>query len=67
MLGEHRNLGEYIRSLEKLEKRAGEFDEIWPSHADLPVYPDCIRKLREGAEKILNREAAGHEADFFGR
>ena len=67
MFGEHRNLGEYIRSLEKLEERTAEFDEIWPSHADLPVYPDCIRRLREGAEKILNREAAGHEADFFGR
>ena len=67
MFGEHRNMEEYIRSLEKLETMTADFDEIWPSHADIPIRPDCIRKLHDGAEKILNHEISGHEADFFGQ
>ena len=67
MFGENRNMRDYISSLEKLEKRIPEFDEIWPSHSDLPVFPDCISRLRDGAEKILNGETAGHEADLFGQ
>ncbi len=67
MFGEHRNMNDYIASLEALEKRTGEFDEIWPSHADFPIYPGCIPKLREGAEKIVNGKAAGKETEFFGR
>ncbi len=42
-----------LRSLGKLEGMTADFDEIWPSHADIPIFPDCIRKLREGAERIL--------------
>ena len=67
MFGEHRNMAEYVRSLEKLEKMAADFDEIWPSHADLPLFPGCIRKLHDGAEKILNGEISGHITDFFGQ
>ena len=67
MFGSHRNMRDYIDSLEKLEGMAGAFDEIWPSHADLPVYPDCIRKLRDGAGSILDGKAEGHETDFFGQ
>ena len=67
MFGEHRNMKNYICSLEKLEKMAEAFDEIWPSHADFPVYPDCIRKLAEGAEQVLNREIRGKEENFFGK
>lgn len=67
MFGEHRNMRDYVLSLEKLEKRTAEFDEIWPSHADIPIFPGCIRKLRDGAEKILNKEAEGHQTEFFGQ
>ena len=67
MFGAHRNMPDYIRSLEKLEKRIGDFDEIWPSHADLPIFPDCIRRLHDGAQQILDGKAAGHETDFFGQ
>ena len=66
MFGEHRSMPDYIRSLEKLETRTADFDEIWPSHADFPLRPDCISKLRAGAQRILDRELPGHEADFFG-
>ena len=67
MFGEHRDMPEYIRSLEKLEKMTGEFDEIWPSHADLPVSPACIRNLHDGALQILNHEISGTQTEFFGR
>ncbi len=67
MFGEHRNMEEYVRSLEKLEKTADGFDEIWPSHADCPLSPDCIRRLRDGAKQILDREVPGTVTEFFGR
>ena len=67
MFGEHRNMRDYINSLEKLEKMTADFDEIWPSHADFPVFPDCIRKLHDGAEKILDKKVKGYAADFFGQ
>ena len=67
MFGPRRSMPEYIASLERLEEMIPDFDEIWLSHGDLPLPPDCIRKLREGAEKILNREIAGKKAAFFGR
>ncbi len=67
MFGKNRNMNDYIASLKALEKRTNEFDEIWPSHADFPVYPDCIPKLRDGAEKIVNGKITGKETDFFGQ
>ena len=67
MFGAHRNMQDYITSLEKLEKMAGGFDEIWPSHSDIPLSPDCIRRLHDGAVKILNRETEGKPTEFFGR
>ena len=44
-----------------------DFDEIWPSHADLPVSPACIRKLHDGALQILNHEIPGTQTEFYGR
>ena len=67
MFGKHRNMEDYIRSLKKLEGMTADFDGIWPSHADIPVSPDRIRELREGAERILNGEIAGRSADLFGQ
>ncbi len=67
MFGEHRDMRNYISSLEKLEKMTDEFDEIWPSHGDIPIRPDCIRKLRDGAEKVLNGEINGTDTEAFGR
>ncbi len=66
MFGEHRDMRAYVSSLKRLETMTPAFDEIWPSHADLPLGPDCVVCLREGAEKILNGEAAGHTVDFRG-
>ena len=67
MFGEHRNMKDYIDSLEKLDKMKADFDEIWPSHGDLPIYPDCIRKHCDGAKQILNKEIKGTEKEVFGQ
>ncbi len=67
MFGEHRNMRDYVISLRKLDRMTGEFDEIWPSHGDFPLSPGCIRKLADGAEKILEGKIAGHETDFRGQ
>ena len=42
-------------------------DEIWPSHGDLPLSPDCIRKHCNGARQILNKEIEGAEKELFGQ
>ena len=67
MFGANRNMQDYIQSLEKLEKMTGEFDELWPSHADIPIRPDVIGRLRDGAEKVLRKEIAGTVEECFGR
>ena len=66
MFGERRNLRDYIASLERLESMTDAFDEIWPSHADLPLKPDCIGRLRNGAERILRHEIEGKPETVFG-
>ena len=66
MFGSHRNMKAYIRSLERLQGRISEFDEIWPSHADLPISTGTIRKLREGAEAILAGKVQGAPEEMHG-
>ena len=66
MFGDHRNLRDYAESLGRLEAYADQFDEIWPSHADIPVSPSLIPKLEEGARKILSGEAEGKPTEFHG-
>lgn len=67
MFGAHRNMEDYIRSLGHLEQFTGEFDELWPSHADIPVSPDVIRRLRDGAKDVLAGRVGGHPTEMFGR
>lgn len=67
MFGPRRNMQHYIASLERLETMIADFDEIWPSHADLPLSPECVRRLHDGALKILNREISGEKASLFGQ
>lgn len=67
MFGDHRNMEDYIASLEHLESFADQFDEIWPSHADIPVSPAVIRKLRDGAQAVLDGTIQGKTTEFFGQ
>lgn len=66
MFGSHRNMRDYIDSLERLETCSDRFDEIWPSHADIPISPETIGKLRDGARQIMSGTVAGRPADMFG-
>ena len=66
MFGDHRNMGDYIRSLEHLETFRDQFDEVWPSHADIPVSPDLIMKLHDGAQDILDGKLKGKATEMFG-
>ena len=67
MFGEHRNMRDYIASLDHLETYMDQFDEIWPSHADIPVSPTAIRKLHDGAEDILVGHITGRKEEVFGK
>ena len=66
MFGAHRNMENYIRSLEHLETFTAEFDEIWPSHADIPILPALIRKLHDGALDVLDGKVAGSPVEVHG-
>ncbi|MBR6537875.1 MAG: MBL fold metallo-hydrolase [Lachnospiraceae bacterium] len=66
MFGNHRNLPDYINSLEKLSAYEGRFDEVYASHSTVSVEPSIIPKLINGAKQILSGEANGEEIDMFG-
>ena len=66
MFGDHRDMKNYISSLERLETRKEEFDEIWPSHADIPIAPDLIQKLHDGAQDILAGKVRGTATEMHG-
>ena len=66
MFGSHRNMNDYIRSLAKLNQMTDRFDELWPSHGDIPVRPELIGQLLEGSKKVINREIPGTVESFHG-
>lgn len=66
MFGRNRNMESYIGSLERLSGMVDQFDELWSSHADLPIRPDVIGRLIEGAKKIVNHEIEGTTEEFHG-
>ncbi len=66
MFGPQRELRTYIKSLQRLQKRIGEFDEIWPSHATIPVQPALIGTLTDAAEQILADKMAYTETQMHG-
>ena len=67
MFGETRNMRDYIESLEKLDRMSKDFDEIWPSHGDLPVRPEVIKLLYGDAKRILAGEISGTKEQAFGK
>ena len=66
MFGPARDLRQYLTSLRVLQRRAGEFDAIWPAHGSFPVSPDMIGKLAVGAERILAGQVAWEPFDLRG-
>ncbi len=66
MFGEDRDLQAYGFGLSRLLERAADFDDIYPSHGDLPVHKDVIPSLIEGARRILDKEMEGNPAEIMG-
>lgn len=64
MFGVQREFHAYMHSLKKLEGYQGRFDEIYPSHSSIPVQPELIHKLYEGAAGILEGAVPGEDATF---
>ncbi len=44
-----------------------QFDEIWPSHADIPISPVVIQRLYDGAQAVLDGAIQGKPVALFGR
>ncbi len=66
MFGEQRSMEDYVRGLEHLEGYIDEFDELWPSHGDLPVAPSVISEVRRGAEDVLAGKIKGVPKEVHG-
>ncbi len=60
MFGMHRDMHAYVAGLERLMKRADDFDGIYPSHGRLYVGKEVIPELIRGAKAIL----AGEDVPF---
>lgn len=58
MFGEGRDIPEYVRSLKKLSALIPEIDIIYPSHGELPITPDVISELNEGARLLRDGKLA---------
>ena len=67
MFGVHRNMKTYIETMKELKAYIGEFDEIYPSHSELPIKTDCIPKLIDAAEQILTGKAKGTTVEVHGK
>lgn len=67
MFGLHREMPSYLISLSRLKKRIPEFDQIYPSHGSMPVSPEMIDLLIEGAGKVSRGEIPLRETrEMFG-
>ena len=66
MFGGHRNMPRYVESLTALLGRTAEFDEIWPSHAKIPVSPSILPDLIASAKNILEGKEEGHLEEVHG-
>lgn len=66
MFGPKRSMQLYIAGLMRLENQSDEFDELWPSHADLPIGPEFITACRKGAQRILEGQVRGCPGEVHG-
>ena len=67
MFGAHRNMKRYIETMIEMKEYVDQFDEIYPSHSEIPLKPDCIPKLIEAAELVYAGQAEGTEVEVHGK
>ena len=66
MFGHYRDIDRYIESLRHLSKYDGQYDEVYAMHGSIPVKPELVGELIEGAEQIRNGEANGTKINLWG-
>lgn len=66
MFGPQRDMEAYLDSLNHLKKWNGAYDEIWPSHGEIPVAPDMVEELAQKAAKVLAGEMPCEDAEMHG-
>ena len=66
MFGKYRDLDLYMESLRHLADYDGQYDEVYAMHGSIPVKPDIVGKLIEGAGQIRNGEVTGRKVNLFG-
>lgn len=64
-LEESTPLGEFRRSLERLQDLSGEFDRLLPAHGETPLPGKVIDDLASGIEAILEGRIAGRPEKTF--
>lgn len=66
MFGPQRNLEAYLSSLDRLNKRKDDFEQIWPSHSDLPLGNDSIEKCRDDVKDLIDGKLDYDLVEKFG-
>ena len=66
MFGHGRDIDLYIKSMKHLTDYDGRYDEVYAMHGSIPVKPDILPKLIEGAEAIRQGRAASKKVSIFG-
>ncbi len=66
MFGPNRDMEAYVAGLERLMRRSGEFDAVYPSHAELRVGKEVIPELIRGARDILAGKIEGQKKEMHG-
>lgn len=59
LFGEGRDIAQYALSLERLCALAGDIDAIYAAHGDIPVSPDILPDMLNGAKLLLAGELIG--------
>ena len=66
MFGAHRNMDDYIASLEKLNAMKDRFDIIRTSHDTMDLKPSIIAKLIKAAKMVRDGKAQGEPRSMYG-
>ncbi len=66
LFGPYRDIDKYIASLTHLLEYEGQYDQIYAMHGSIPVKPDLVEKLIDGAGRIKKGEAMGTKLEMFG-
>ena len=67
MFGPYRNMQAYVKSVERLEKRKEEFDQIFPCHGECPLGTEILQPLKEEAADVLAGKYTAETLELHGK